>query len=111
MTNANPALTAVLHASLALEEGRASGAPLPLSEADPQSLDDLFDAVNAKLVAGMPESITDADIIPVVAALRAQRLKFLQDQDRKASAGPRRSGAGEKRPTVKQVLDAADIDI
>jgi hypothetical protein len=114
---ANPALTAVLRASLALEEGREPGASNPLSEASPESLDDLFDAINSKLVAGLPESITEADITPVVGALRARRLRFLQEQERKTSAGagsggPRRSGVGSKPPTAaRAVLDAADLDI
>ena len=81
----------------------------PLQQADPKSLDQWFEAVTANLVAGMPEAITDDQLLPVVEALRAKRLTFLVEQAKKDSE-PKR---GRKSPQTLQqtirILDSSDI--
>ncbi len=106
-------LNAPLRASLALVEGRTEGASNPLREADPASMEELYDRINAKLAAGMPEAITDDDLLPVVNDLIAQRARWQREQTTRAAAGPRRSGRGAATPSAaaKTLLDACDLDI
>ena len=79
----------------------------PLSEADPHSLDELFERINQKLISGMPESITDDDLKPVIIALRAQRVKHLQDQATKAAKPPKTRQA---KPTSVASAIATIVD-
>jgi hypothetical protein len=85
----------------------ASVADSPLNEVDEASLDELFDRINRKLIEGMPETITDADLLPIVKRLRAQRVKFALDQASKAAAGLRKA----KPTSIKQALTADEMDI
>lgn len=81
----------------------------PLAEAEALSLDTLFDRVNNKLIAGMPEAVTDDEINPVTLVLRKQRLEFLSEQDKqmKAPTAPRR-----RKPTsVAEELAGKEVDI
>ena len=64
----------------------------PLTQANPRSLDDLFDAD--------PESLTDADIDEMVQALRSQRAHFKQAKAQKAK-GPAKIPSG----SVDELLD------
>lgn len=77
-------------------------APSPLAEVDPNSLDELFDRINLKLTGGMPELITDEDLEPLISALRAQRSKFILEQDKlgKAPPAPRKA----KPKSIAQVI-------
>ena len=52
----------------------------PLSEADPESLDELFSRIDKNLILGMPEEIKEKDISRVVEYYHTLRSKFVQDQ-------------------------------
>ena len=80
----------------------------PLAEADPNSLDLLFERINSKLCLGLPELITDDDLMPVVLALREARKKFLIEQDRLGKAPPAKRKA--KVESVQQAIDLSKID-
>ena len=80
----------------------AAPAPSPLTEADPLSLDELFNRVNDKLIAGLPESISTDETAPLVKILREKRVTFLSEQDKLGKAPP---VARKKKPT--SVADAA----
>lgn len=80
----------------------------PLAEADPFSLEEQFDRINAKLAAGMPEAIDEADLLAVVLRLRAARLHFNQEDQRK----PPRSTKGTPRRAPKAAAELlADVSI
>lgn len=72
--------------------------PSPLAEADPNSIDLLFERINSKLVQGLPDLITDDDLMPVVLALREARKKFLVEQDRLGKAPP-----AKRKPRVESI--------
>lgn len=74
----------------------------PLSEVESTSLDELFDRVNQKLISGLPESITDADLQPLVDTLRARRLTFIADQQKM----PAPRGRAVKKAPALSVADA-----
>ena len=79
----------------------------PLKEADPNSLQILFDRVNDKLIAGVPEAITDDDIMPIVKIFREDRKIFLSEQDKLGRA----PGKRKARPTsVAQVIQDINVD-
>jgi hypothetical protein len=82
----------------------------PLNEVDPTSLDELFDRVNEKLIAGLPESITADDIRPLVVRLRAQREKFVSEEMRKADAKAANPGGTRKRKATS-IAEALDVDV
>lgn len=81
-----------------------SQTPSPLAEADPNSLDILFERINSKLCLGLPELITDDDLMPVVLALREARKKFLVEQDRLGKAPP-----AKRKPKIESVQQAIDL--
>jgi hypothetical protein len=85
--------------------------PSPLSEAQPESLDLLFERINEKLVAGLPEAITDADMLPVVNALRADRLRFIQAQDKlgRAPPAPRKTKPKGVADAIATMVSAEDL--
>lgn len=92
--------------SASLRNGETS----PLSEADPKSLDILFERVTAKLVQGLPEPITDDDLLPVLETFRAKRELFLTEQARKESEPKRsRRGSGTK-VDARELLELSDLD-
>lgn len=74
----------------------------PLTEVDPTSLDLLFDRVNQKLISGLPEAITDADLQPLVDTLRAKRLIFIAEQQKL----PAPRGRVVKKAPATSVADA-----
>ena len=80
----------------------------PLAEADPTSLDELFDRVNDKLDAGLPETITDEDLIPLVRRLQLDRLRHLEMEEVKRAGGTRTRAA--PRPRSSATI-AADVDL
>jgi len=80
----------------------------PLKEADPQALQILFDRVNDKLVTGVPESITDEDIMPLVKIFRDDRKVFLSEQDRLGRAPGKKRQA--KPTSVAQVIQDINVD-
>lgn len=81
----------------------------PLAEAEVLSLDTLFDRINDKLIAGMPETITSDDTTPIVNVLREQRLKFLAEQDKlgRAPAAPRK----RKPDGVADALKSYEVEL
>lgn len=83
----------------------------PINEADPYSIDEQFDRINNKLAAGMPETITEADLLPVVNRLRAQRHHFSQETEKRAEA--RRKGGTKKTRTTpaKSIAEALTLDM
>lgn len=92
-------LTQAMRDSLAIEEGQS-----PLAEASPQSLDELYDRINRKLAQGLVLDIYDGDIQAITADLRAQRLRWMQEQQR-GDVRPRR-----KTPrSVNEALDQVNV--
>lgn len=83
--------------------------PSPLSEVDPNSINDLFERVNNKLVMGMPEAITDEDIMPLVNTLLSQRKTFLSEQDRLGRAPSAKKKTGPVK-SVAEVIHQIDIE-
>ena len=74
----------------------------PLSEAEPESLDELFSRIDSKLVLGIPKEITEDDISRVVDYYRDLRVKFVQDQANFVKPGRASSG----KPTKKSIAEA-----
>jgi hypothetical protein len=74
----------------------------PLKEADPLSLDILFERINQKLAAGLPEQITDDELFPVVLALRKQRSLKIEKDLQKLADGPKTRKAKPK--TIQEAL-------
>ena len=83
----------------------------PLSEAQPDSFQELFERINEKLAMGLPEQIDISDIAKMVDVLRNQRKVFLSEQDRLGRAPPARRKA--KPQSVQQALEVEvdDLDI
>ncbi len=100
-----------LKAALKATDEQDRGLPIsPLSEADPKSLDILFERVTAKLVQGLPEAITDEDLGPVIAAIRAKRDLFLVEQARKDSEEkPKRGSRGKAAAPAMDLLEITDL--
>lgn len=100
--NHNENLTAALQGTLkALDDPTTQS---PLTEATPDSIDLLLDRINAHLVAGAPEEISDAELLRLVEIYRAQALKWQQDEQIKQSKRPRKSD-------LKDPVDAMDLGI
>lgn len=99
MPDPNP-LTEALKGSL---EAIDSGTESPLSEATPDSVDILLDRIKDHLVAGMPEKISDSDLLQAVRIYRAQALKWGQEEQKKREAGPR------KRRSTVEAIDISDL--
>lgn len=74
----------------------------PLKDVDPQSLQRLFDRINAKIIDGIPEAITDDEIEPLVAALRLRMAQFNAEQQ----ASPR----AKRRTKGNQIPDEAEFE-
>lgn len=81
--------------------------PSPLSEADPESLDELFRRIDLKLAKGMPREITDVEIDRVVDYLRKQRVRFVEEQAQNIK--PTRAAGAKKPRNVKEALAAIEI--
>lgn len=97
-------LTQAMRDSLAIEEGQS-----PLAEASPQSLDELYDRINRKLAQGLVLDIYDGDIQALTADLRAQRLRWVQEQQR-GDARPKRRTPRSVSEALNQV-SAKDVEI
>ena len=82
----------------------------PLKEADPNSLQILFDRVNDKLIMGLPEAITDEDLMPLVKIFRDDRKTFLVEQDRLGKAPGRRKAKPTSVAEVVQDINVDDLD-
>jgi hypothetical protein len=78
----------------------------PLSEAKPDSLDELFSRIDRNLVLGMPEAVTEKDIDRVVDYYRELRVKFVQDQANFVKPGKRNSGTGATTQSKKSITEA-----
>jgi len=73
----------------------------PLSEVDPASLNELF--------ARDPMDLTNQDLDKIIAALRAQRLKWKQDE---ASGGAKKAAKIANAAETKKIsVDDLDIDL
>lgn len=83
----------------------------PLAEADPLSLDELFNRVNRKLILGVPERLTNADVDPMCAMLRAKRMEFLSEQDRlgRAPTAPRKAKPKSVAEAVAVTISEDDL--
>lgn len=75
----------------------------PLLEADPTSLDELWDRIDKKLVAGLPQEITDHDYLAVATRLRAQRDKYIQQQTEAALKPKRTRGIAAAPKSVAEI--------
>jgi hypothetical protein len=100
----SPLLTQALRDSLAIEEGQS-----PLAEANPASLDELYDRINRKLVQGLVLDIHDGDILAIVADLRAKRLQWVQEQQRNEGK-PRKRTPRSVTEALSQV-SASEVEI
>lgn len=78
-------------------------APSPLTEVDEFSLDELWFRIDRKLVAGLPQDITDPDIDAITTRLRAARDKFVQSELVK-SQQPKRPRGAVKTPATPIVI-------
>jgi hypothetical protein len=83
--------------------------PSPLLETDPLSLDELFDRVNSKLAAGLPEAIAEADLDKIVAKLRAQRERYVLEGER----APRKATSSARRNAkpAKSIAEALEVSL
>ena len=77
----------------------------PLSEAKPDSLDELFSRIDRNLVLGMPHEITETDISRVVDYYRELRVKFVQDQANFVKPG-RKTGTTATTQSKKSITEA-----
>ena len=73
----DPNLTAALNASLKLVDENPTS---PLTEATPDSVDLYLDRINAHLIEGAPDRITDEELIRVVEFYRAKALTWTQEE-------------------------------
>jgi len=71
----DPNLTGALKGALELLETDS-----PLSEATPDSVDELLDRINQHMADGMPERVTDADLELAVNVFRAQAFRWAQEE-------------------------------
>lgn len=108
----DPNLTAALKLSLAAVNDGPSREPpdfatdSPLREVLPTSLAELTDRVNQKLVAGLPEEITDELLDRYVDLWRAEALRWRQEEEIKAAKTPRKRQKGFDADTGPgEVLD------
>lgn len=90
-------LTAALQGTLDILN-ESPEAESPLAEATPDSIDLLFERINQNLAEGLPEKISDSDLLRVVQIYRAQALKWSQDEEIKRNK-PRAS----KKPLGKLI--------
>jgi len=83
----------------------------PLAEASPESLDVLFERVNAKLIEGVPEALTDGEIAPLVDELKRMRIKFLADQDKlgRAPQAPRKRKPSSVADAIASTINPEDL--
>lgn len=100
----NDNLTSALRASLSLVEDNPTS---PLSEATPDSVDELLDRINSAMAEGLPEKITDETLRKVIDLYRAQAYRFQQDEENK----PRRAAPGTKTPKPKPLAEIIDLDL
>jgi hypothetical protein len=76
--------------------------PSPLAEADPFSLDDFWDRIDRKLVAGLPQDVMDSDIDAATARLRSARDKYMMDQVA-ASLKPKRTRGASAPKSITDI--------
>jgi len=79
----------------------------PLTEATPDSVDELLDLMNRSMVAGMPEAITDDKLVKLIAAYRRQAENWLIQEAEKRAAGPRKRQP--KTFDTSQAIDIGDL--
>jgi hypothetical protein len=84
----------------------------PLSEAKPDSLDELFSRIDRNLVLGMPEAVTETDINRVVDYYRELRVKFVQDQANFVKPGRKNSGTAttQSKKSITEALKNATLE-
>ena len=72
--------------------------PSPLTEADPNSLNDLIKGRIDEIMNKRPALLTDEDLRAQVQYYQRERLRFKQESDQKAASGATR-GPRKKVPT------------
>jgi hypothetical protein len=84
----------------------------PLSEAKPDSLDELFSRIDRNLVLGMPEAVTEKDIDRVVDYYRELRVKFVQDQANFVKPGRKNSGTAttQSKKSITEAIKNATLE-
>lgn len=83
----------------------------PLSEAKPDSLDELFSRIDKNLVLGMPDEIKEDDIEKVVDYYRALRVKFVQDQANFIKPGRKAlPNSQSSKQSIAEALHNATLD-
>lgn len=107
----NPNLTGALRATLNLIKGdgnpsegfTAEGSPLLEAGEIENSIKILIDRINSKMVLGLPHEITDSDLDKYIDIVRAEALRFEQeDRDKKPRA---------KKSNTKVTLDLGELDL
>jgi hypothetical protein len=97
-------LTTALEGSLRLvSENPFSDHVSPLLEATPDSVDELLDRVNSCFVEGLPEKVTDSDLLRLVEIYRSQALRWTQEEEIKKTK--------TKRAASRAPVEAVDIDL
>ncbi len=81
----------------------------PLDEANPESLNELLGERINKIFNMKPLDLRDNDLADIVKYYRNERLRFLQEEQRKAAEGPKTA----RRKVPKSVAEAiqASIDL
>ncbi len=77
--------------------------PSPLYEADPESLDELFRRIDAKLILGLPQEITESNIAKVVEYYRKERIRFVQDQANFVKPGVKRGESKSAQAIIERL--------
>lgn len=88
----------------------------PLLEADPLSLQELFDRVNLKLSAGLPEEVSADMLEPMVLRLRKQRQDYILNGEARPKKEPKAKspagGAKRGRPAgpIEAIIDGLSAE-
>lgn len=83
----------------------------PLTEAEPESINEFFNRIDKKLTQNIPREITDSEIDDVVDWLLTRRKIFNEEQQAGIKAGPKGTGSrgGKKASAPKTVKEALNI--
>jgi len=98
----NAALTSALRASLRVIDGEQltpDETPSPLTEATPDSIDELLNRLNDSLILGNP--LNDDELLKMADLYRSQALKYAQDEQNK----PQRTRRGPSVNTLAEMVE------
>ncbi len=76
----------------------------PLRLADENSVDILLDRINTHMAEGLPEKITDQDLMKTIDIYRSQAFKWEQDEQKKLEAGK-----GTRRRSHKEAVEGLEL--